>query len=315
MKKQTHLSRTISIADDVDATYDEYVKELLANKQILSRILKYTMEEFADEALEDIQTNIGEIEIGNVYVDPGLTNTKKVTLSASEDHIAGEGEIRFDIRFVAYTTQKECYKILMNIEAQRSTNNSKLGYHLENRMVYYMSRMISAQKETEFYHSDYDSLKKICSIWICMDGKETEDTIEEVRLKKRILHGIGTDMQFDLLRGIVIRLRNDRGIEESKNILIRMLEDLFTQEKAEIKKNHLKHKYGMIMDIEMEGQVKQMCNVSQWVKEMGRKEERLSMVLDYVRRGIFSLEFAASELNITVEEVKNKLKETQDTES
>ncbi len=39
---------------------------------------------------------------------------------------------------------------MINIEAQKSTNTSKLGYHLDNRIIYYLGRMISAQKEVEF---------------------------------------------------------------------------------------------------------------------------------------------------------------------
>ena len=61
----------------------------------------------------------------------------------------GEGKIYYDIRFNAYL-EKEQIKILVNIEAQKSTNPSKLGYHLDNRIIYYLGRMISAQKEVEF---------------------------------------------------------------------------------------------------------------------------------------------------------------------
>lgn len=316
MRKHTHLAHAISVADNMDVTYDKYVKELLANKQILSRIIKYTMEEFAEETLEEIQNNIGDVEIGSVYVDPGFTNTMKAPLCATEDYIVGEGEIRYDIRFVVHTKNKKCYKILMNVEAQRSADSGKLGYHLENRIIYYMARMISSQKETEFCHSDYDSLKKICSIWICLDGKADEDTIEEVKLKKRNIYGNGTDMNFDLLRGIIIRLRNVQDVETSKNILISMLEDLFVTENAEKKKKQLSHKYGMIMDMEMEGQVNQMCNVSQWVREMGKEEGREEGIergteltlLKLVKKGLLAIEDAAKEMGITVEEFQTKLK-------
>lgn len=81
------------------------------------------------------------------------------------------------IRFTAYIKKAEI-KILINIEAQKSSDHSKLGYHLENRIVFYLARMISAQKQTEFFHSDFDNLKKVRSIWICMDNDETEDSAE-----------------------------------------------------------------------------------------------------------------------------------------
>ena len=37
-------------------------------------------------------------------------------------------------------------------------------YELINRMIYYICRMVSSQKGTEFIHSDYDNLKKVYSI-------------------------------------------------------------------------------------------------------------------------------------------------------
>lgn len=48
-----------NIADTIDrnsytAKYDASVKEMLADKQILARILKYSLEEFANEELSDI---------------------------------------------------------------------------------------------------------------------------------------------------------------------------------------------------------------------------------------------------------------------
>lgn len=64
----------------------------------------------------------------------------------------GEGVIFYDIRFTAYVKDSEI-KILINIEAQRSTDPGKLKYHLEDRIIFYLARMVSAQKQTEFFHS------------------------------------------------------------------------------------------------------------------------------------------------------------------
>ena len=44
--------------------------------------------------------------------------------------------------------------------------------------VYYCSRMISAQYGTEFVKSNYQNVRKVYSIWICLDvPKEWENTI------------------------------------------------------------------------------------------------------------------------------------------
>lgn len=157
---ETNLSQALEAANDA-ATYDANIKFLLADKQILARILKYAVREFEDMTIEDIISGIGDdIEVASRPIDAGLSNTGRIRASNTEDNIPGEGKIFYDIRFSAYHKKTEM-KFLINIEAQKSSDPDKLGYHLENRMVFYLSRMVSAQKQTEFYNSDYDDLKNV----------------------------------------------------------------------------------------------------------------------------------------------------------
>ncbi len=161
----TNLAQAVEATHD-SSSYDTNVKFLLADKQILSRILKYAVQEFKDMPIEDIMSSIGEdIEIGTKPLDAGLSNMGRINASSTEDNIPGEGKIFFDIRFTAYHKEMEM-KFLINVEAQKSSEPAKLGYHLENRIIFYLARMISAQKQTEFFHSDYDNLKKVRSIFI-----------------------------------------------------------------------------------------------------------------------------------------------------
>ena len=144
----TNISKVIDITSD-SAKYDASIKEMLADKQILSRILKYTLDEFSQMDIEDIMKCMDEPQISSARMEPGFTNTEKIQKVSEEDNVLGEGKIYYDIRFNAYL-EKEQIKILVNLEAQKSTNPSKLGYHLDNRIIYYLGRMISAQKEVEF---------------------------------------------------------------------------------------------------------------------------------------------------------------------
>ena len=61
-------------------------------------------------------------------------------------------------------------QIIINIEAQRGDTKE---YDIMNRATFYASRMISSQKERDFTNSNYDDIKRVYSIWICMDGKKT----------------------------------------------------------------------------------------------------------------------------------------------
>ncbi|MCM1284387.1 MAG: hypothetical protein NC242_12275 [Roseburia sp.] len=124
----TNLAQAIEATTDTGSAYDTNIKYLLADKQILARILKYTIKEFRDMEIFDIINSIGnDIEIGSRPLEPGLSNMGQIQKFDTEDNVPGEGKIFYDIRFTAYNV-KEQMKFLLNIEAQKSTNPKKLGY-------------------------------------------------------------------------------------------------------------------------------------------------------------------------------------------
>ena len=278
---ETNLAQTVDAINDSGSVYDTNVKYLLSDKQILARILKYTVEEFQEMGIEDIIGCIGaDIEVGTRPVDAGLSNLGRVKGTATEDNVPGEGIIYYDIRFTAYLKEKEM-KILINIEAQKSTDSGKLGYHLENRIVFYLARMISAQKQTEFFHSDFDNLKKVRSIWICMDSGETEDSIEEIGFDRKIVFGNKKNSyHMDLMKGIIVNIRSGadsssgKAVKKSQNVLIAMLEELVSRKDASEKKRILEDEYGMTMTAELERRIQIMCNWSESIIERERIEAR-----------------------------------------
>lgn len=284
---ETNLAQTIEAIDDSSFAYDSNVKFLLADKQILARILKYAIREFKDMAVDDIMDSIGDdIDVGTKPVDAGLSNMGRVKVSNTEDNIPGEGKIFFDIRFTAYHKEKEM-KFLVNIEAQKSSDPGKLGYHLENRIIFYLSRMISAQKQTEFYHSDYDSLKKVRSIWICMDSSEDGDSIEEINLNRDIVfENKDNSYNIDLMQGVIINVRSGKNAGDSRNALVSMLEKLLSQISVDEKKRILAEQYGMIMTTELEGRIQTMCNLSENIRAIGIEEGIEKGMEKGIERGI-----------------------------
>lgn len=161
-------------------------------------------------------------------------------------------------------------KLLINLEAQKISSYSTLLYHLENRIVFYLCRMISAQKNTEFYHSDYDSLRNVRSIWICMDKKSDGDSIEEIRLASKTIFGKKSNSHsINLMQGIIINIRNRENVETSQCALISMLEVLFSRKSVADKKDILEKEYGILMTVEMERSLNIMCNFSEFFIEEG----------------------------------------------
>ena len=261
--RETYISKTLSALGDGVAKVDEKIKALLADKQILARILKYSVEEFKEYDILEIINRIEEVEILEVPVDAGLSHKSKnefgkISGSNTEDNVPGEGVIYYDIRFNV-TKGKKRIKVLINIEAQATTSVSRLGYHIENRMTYYLSRMISAQKEEEFFGSDYDKIKEVISIWICMDARKNEDSIIEYQLRPEVKFGENIHPEeINLLRGILIKIRGGKNMTQSKNKLIEMLEYVIADHSAEEKKNYLKNECGVEMTKELERKVEAM---------------------------------------------------------
>ncbi|MDE5699146.1 MAG: hypothetical protein K2I96_17355 [Lachnospiraceae bacterium] len=282
---ETNLAQAVEAANDF-SSYDTNIKLLLADKQILARILKYAVQEFKEMAVSDIMFSIGDdIDIGIKPLDAGLSNLGRINLSNTEDNVPGEGKIFFDIRFSAYHREMEM-KFLVNVEAQRSIAPSKLGYHLENRIIFYLARMISAQKQTEFFDSDFDSIKKVRSIWICMDNGEDGDSIEEINLDRNTVFGNKVSTHnIDLMKGIIINVRSGNYTKDSQNTLISMLEKLFSQTSVDEKKRILTEKYGMIMTTELEGRLQTMCNLSENIKDQSIKMERINAIERMINAG------------------------------
>ena len=184
-KVRTNLSRTLSAIEQDKATSDDYVKCILADPQIAAYIVQAVVEEFKDMEIDEIIPCMGEPTVTLKFPERlGV----KVRNTGNESVDEEDGKIIYDIKFPVYYKRKK-KEFIINIEAQKSSKKSKLGYKLENRITYYMGRMISEQKGTEFSGSSYDDIKSIYSIWICMDTKKTDDSIIEFGMKSNLIYG------------------------------------------------------------------------------------------------------------------------------
>lgn len=170
----TEIKNAVSAADK-DAQYDEKAKRLLGNKIILAHILVKTVDEFKGMNPKDVVSYIeGEPFISVVPVEPGLTNAEKekdgqriVGLNTENTEI-NEGLIRFDIIF--YVRMKDgISQVIVNVEAQK---DEPTGYNILNRAIFYVSRLVSSQKERDFVKTNYNDIRRVFSIWVCMGMDE-----------------------------------------------------------------------------------------------------------------------------------------------
>ncbi len=175
----TSVSNAISAVAN-RAAYDECAKSLLAHKIILAYILVQTVDELKGCNPWDVVSCIeGEPYIGSISTEPGQTNgtsewgilperrntTQKIVGSNTEDTEINEGTIRFDIIFYVRLPDG-LTQIILNVEIQKDQPS---GYKILNRSIYYVCRMISSQKERDFQGMNFDDIKRVTSIWICMN--------------------------------------------------------------------------------------------------------------------------------------------------
>ena len=276
------------LTTDKDAQYDESAKRLLGQKSILAHILVKTVDEFAGMDPKDVVSYIeGEPFINTVPVEPGLTNA---VMKSSGSQVAGfnsenlelyEGMIRFDIIF--YVRMKDgVSQIIINVEAQKDEPN---GYDILNRAIFYVSRMISSQKERDFSNSNYNDIKRVYSIWICMSM--SENSLEHIHLiKDSIVNSYAWKGKMDLINIVMIGLAENLPEHEEKYELHRLLgallsQDLTVNEKLDI----IGNEYAIPMEKDFREDVSIMCNLSQKIKETGIEMGKQEMIMKMYSKG------------------------------
>lgn len=213
MKKKTYLAETMEIVGK-KAQYDVEAKMLIADKGALSWIVKYTVEELKDYPLKEIAEFIEGIEIASIPVYPGMVKTEAIVGMPTEDAVPNEGKVTYDARFYVLVPEKERIKLIINIEIQKDYYP---GYDLVPRGIFYGARMISAQLKTEFDDDNYDDIKKVYSIWLCLNAPNKEaNTIVEYRMEPKVLYGlVGTRHRYDLISVVMVGLNEKSWRQEN----------------------------------------------------------------------------------------------------
>lgn len=165
-------------------------------------------------------------------------------------------------------TEMKQKRILADIEPQKSFYP---GYNIETRGIYYSVRMISSQLTTVFEDSDYDSIMKTISIFICMNApKKIGNAIIRYSLTPTHVYGNYPDRvsAYDKICTVVIALNETVATE---NVFLQMMNTLLSRTKSyEEKKEELENKFHIPMNRDAIGkELKSMCNLSDLVEEQG----------------------------------------------
>ena len=250
--------------------YDEHVKRLLSNKRILSYILIHTLEEYENMVVQDVIFLLDQRYESSVPVDPGMTNKtvisedKKITGLNTEDTVVNESLIRYDVFFCA-SKADESDHMIVDVEAQKDCPPKRSAY---NRSLYYISRMISAQKEREFLHSQYSDMKSVASIWILMNMDR--NTFSEYYMGLGRHDGYIADIGYhkDMENIVFIGLGKEIPAHKEGNGLYRLLGVLLsTKMSYQEKINIIENEYPDVIDQDVREEMNSMCNLGEGLAE------------------------------------------------
>lgn len=289
----TEITNALKATSDT-AQYDNSAKRLLGNKYILAHILVYTVEKFKGMHPMDVVPLIeGEPKIGIVPVEPGLTNVRngeKIIGLNTENTEEKEGLIRFDIIF--YVRMGDgLTQIIINVEAQKDDPDE---YDILNRAIFYVSRMVSSQKERDFVHQHYNDIKKVYSIWVCMNNKA--NTLNHIHLIDDKIIGQRTWAgKLDLINIVMIGLAKEIPENDESLQLHRLLSVLLSMKmKAKDKITIMEAEYGIPVENDIREEVNIMCNLGEGLAENymkqgieeGKEQIKKSVILNMYADGV-----------------------------
>ena len=305
---ETTIAQGLHVTDD-SAGYDAACKRVLSEKAILARIMKSCLEEYRHCDVNDIAEKYieGQPQVSAVPVLPDDGGTV-ISGMDTEDKSVHEGTVTYDIRFRSIVPDSdERIALIINLEAQ---NDFYPGYPLIKRGIYYCCRMISSQYGREFTGPHYEKIKKVYSIWICMNPpKNRENTITRYRLIEEHMVGEAVELvrNYDLLSIIMLCL----GGPDGKNYdgVLRMLDVLLGSETSEMEKRKiLQDDYNIQMTLAMKREVTVMCNLSKGVEEKGIAKGVAKGMTEGMTNGILaSIKNLVKNMGISVEQAMTVL--------
>ena len=335
MKEENTLAKNIETADGYKTSLDTVCKKLLAHKIILAWIMKSCVEEYKDCSIREIEEkyieDIPEISKTAVHRDEtahnngtdnsaggrGTNNSTGTNSRGNPETIGGarnedssmtEGTVTYDIKFNAIRPQRgdeALLNMILNIEGQTQFYP---GYPLIKRGIYYGGRMISSQYGTVFTESQYENIRKVYSIWVCLNPpKYRSNSINVYSFKEKNLLGKVKEKteNYDLITAIMICLgdedndgHNDEYNEKNEkhrinenneinerdkncNDLIRLLTVLLSTKKSpDEKKTILETEFDISMTREMREEASDMCDFSNYIEERGRAEGHIESKIE-----------------------------------
>ena len=275
------------------ARYDNCVKRILSVKTILARILQGCTTEFENLSVDYIAEHCieNDVEISTIAVDRDVLDRiskeqcEQIEGLNTEDVTIREGKIFYDLRFSATAPgQKGAIQLIINVEAQ---NDAETERRTTKRAIYYLSRLVSAQKDKVFKKRHYEKIRKVYSIWILTDpAKSKKNTITRYRILEEPLVGAATTNKdnYDLMTAVMIRL-GDPDESDSTPILQFLNLLLSPTLQSHEKQSALADKFNIKMTSQVEEEMETMCSLAEGLERKAAAKGKAEGLKEGEKRG------------------------------
>ena len=246
---------------DENTQKDSIAKFLLTHKQIVAMILREYFPEFKGWPLDFIKDKCLD----------GLEDTDYLIGDRTHGSAGTDMDVCIHARLPKDLDSQ--IGIIINIEIQKKFNP---GYDIIKRGIYYACSLITMEKETVFAGSDYNGLKKVYSVWICLDAPlKTANQVIRYGMAELCqtdetqgVHEAGA--AYDLLEIMMICL-ND-GCQKSGGPVIDMLRTLFSLALSKERKRKILEEE---FSITFKQEEQEMLTVADYIEYVAEKcEER-----------------------------------------
>ena len=191
-------------------------------------------------------------------------------------------------------------QIIVNIEAQK---DEPVSYKILNRAIFYVSRLISSQKERDFVNTNYDDIKQVFSIWVCMNMSKNSLSHFHI-VKDDMLEPYDWKGNADLLNIVMIGVTNELPKHDEKYELHRLIGALLSDRLKENEKlDIIEKEYKIPLSNDFRKEVDTMCNLGQGIEDRAKERTLIDFVMNMYKNK-FSLEQISIATDKTVEEIK-----------
>lgn len=171
--------------------------------------------------------------------------------------------------------------------------------------------MISSQNGREFVDSNYQNIRKVYSVWICLNPPDyRENTINRYSMsEENLVGGYREPVQhYDLLTAIMICLGNHEN--DNYDGVLKLLRTLLSSDISADKKKQILHDdFDIPMTRTFEKEVSDMCNLSQTVEAKGIEKGRMEGIEKGRMEGILSsIKSLMDSMGWTIEQAMDALK-------